>query len=216
MIPLSLRLKKEVHRRIALTQDLILEEVYRYFPKAVLHGGTAIWRCYAGRRFSEDLNFYLPNEPEKLHRLFTALEKQGFALLKKKISANSVYSELGFDRVTVRLEATFQRIAGSVTDYQLADGNRIVIYSLTPQEFLKEKVTTYLKRRKVRDLYDIFFLLGVIDDLAAVKDDVALLVSSYEPPVDERDLRAILLEGITPSAHQMMEYIERKWRGRNI
>ena len=51
-IPLQVKLKRETHRRIASAQDLIVQEVYAVFERAVLHGGTAIWRCYNGKRFS--------------------------------------------------------------------------------------------------------------------------------------------------------------------
>ena len=32
--------------------------------KIVLHGGTAIWRCYAGNRFSDDLDLYVKSDNE--------------------------------------------------------------------------------------------------------------------------------------------------------
>ena len=157
MLPLTLRIKKETQRKIALLQDFIVEEVYKHFDHAVLHGGTAIWRCYAGKRFSEDLDFYLPKDNSKINDLFESLKQKGFKVIKRKVSENSIYSELELNRVHVRLEATFQKIHGHLTDYETLDGSIISIYSLTPEEFVKEKVPTYQKRRKIRDLYDIFF-----------------------------------------------------------
>ena len=212
MLPLSRRMKKEIHRKIASAQDLILDEVYQHFPHAVLHGGTAIWRCHDGKRFSEDLDFYLPRDEKALEALFAALENKGFVVRKKRILTNSVYSELGYDRTTVRLEATFQSIKGHLAEYETADGNVVMIYTLTPEEFLKEKITTYRKRRKIRDLYDIFSLLPKIDDPAAVREELGLLIRDYAPPIDEQDLKTIILEGLTPTAEDMKEYIERKWR----
>jgi len=126
-IPLQVRLKREIHRRIAMVQDLIVKEVYSVFDKAILHGGTAIWRCYSGKRFSEDLDFYLPNDIKKIDILFETLKKVGFTIRKKKISANSVYSELELDRTSVRLEATFQKVSGVICDYEMSDGNIIPI-----------------------------------------------------------------------------------------
>ena len=84
-IPLQAKLKREIHRRIAYAQDLIVNEVYFVFDKAVLHGGTAIWRCYNGKRFSEDLDFYLPNDKKKIEALFENLKKAGFNIKKRKI-----------------------------------------------------------------------------------------------------------------------------------
>src|SRR3989344_5014330 len=116
-IPLQVRLKREIHRKIALAQDLIIKEVYSIFNNAVLHGGTAIWRCYSGKRFSEDLDFYLPKDKEKLEQLFKSLNRVGFKIKKKKISERSIYSELELDRTAVRLEATFQNISSVICDY---------------------------------------------------------------------------------------------------
>ena len=91
-IPLAVRLKRESHRKIAYAQDLVLEQVYKSFNNAVLHGGTAIWRCFSGKRFSEDLDFYLENSKEKINSVFDNLEKIGFKIVKKKVSDTSVYS----------------------------------------------------------------------------------------------------------------------------
>ena len=214
-IPLQIRLKRETYRKIAYTQDLILKEVYSVFNKAVLHGGTAIWRCYSGKRFSEDLDFYLPNDKEKIRLLFENFKKNGFIIQKEKVSENSLYSELEMDRVSVRLEATFQKIQGVICDYELSDGNINSIYSLTPEQFLVEKVNTYLKRLKVRDLWDIFFLLKKIENPQEIKE-LGLLIKNYKSPIDEVNLKIILLEGIIPSAKEMYEYIRNKWENKYI
>jgi len=215
MIPLSLRIKKSVHRNIAMAQDIIVDEVYKVFNRAVFHGGTAIWRCYCGKRFSEDLDFYLPDEPEKTRRLFENIENRGLRAIKKKISANSVYSEFEMDRASVRLEATYHKSEGHIVDYETADGNIISVYSLTPEEFITEKVDTYLKRRKIRDLYDIFFLAKLVKDDISIRRGIGKLIESYQPPLDEEDLTAIILEGITPTSGEMIDYIKRKW-GTNV
>ena len=77
-IPLILRLKRTNHKRIAEAQDLIIKELYGVFDKAVLHGGTALWRCYNGNRFSEDIDVYIPREMKKINQLFKNFEKVGF------------------------------------------------------------------------------------------------------------------------------------------
>jgi predicted nucleotidyltransferase component of viral defense system len=214
-IPLQARLKREVHRKIAYAQDLILKEVYAVLNNAVLHGGTAIWRCYNGKRFSEDLDFYLQNDLEKINLIFENLAKIGFEIKKKKISENSVYSELELDRTSVRLEATFQKISGVLCDYEMSDGNFISIYSLTAEQFLAEKANTYLKRFKIRDIWDVFFLLKTIENPKKIKE-IETLIKSYKKPIDEEDLKVILLEGIIPSSSEMIEYIKRKWENKYI
>ena len=214
-IPLQVKLKRELHRKIAYAQDLIVKEVYSVFDKAVLHGGTAIWRCYNGRRFSEDLGFYLPKDKKKINVLFENLEKVGFKIEKKKISDNSIYSELELDGLLTRLEATFQNIPGIICDYEMSDGNNISVYSLDPKSFVAEKSITYLKRFKVRDLWDVFFLLKIIDNAKEVKE-VGNLIKNYKKPLDEEDLKVTILEGIIPSANEMINYIQQKWENKYI
>lgn len=214
-IPLQKKLKREIHRKIAYAQDLIVKEVYTVFDKAVLHGGTAIWRCYNGGRFSEDLDFYFPNDKKKIEVLFENLKKVGFEIKKRKISESSIYSELELDRISVRLEATFQKISGVICDYEMSDGNSIPIYSMAPESFLVEKSSTYLKRFKVRDLWDVFFLLRIAENPRAIKE-IGNLIKNYKKPFDEEDLKVILLEGIVPSANEMIDYIKRKWENKYI
>lgn len=215
-VPLYIRIRKESHRKIAYAQDLIVEEVYKEFDKPILHGGTAIWRCYEGKRFSEDLDFYLPRNKDKINRLFASLEKKGFQIIRKKVSANSIYSELRLARVSVRLEATFQRAEGIIADYEMLNGNMISIYSLAPETIILEKVKAYLKRLKVRDLWDIFFLLRHVKDAGSIKGYIAMLIKGYKKPFDEQDLKALIMEGIVPSAGEMIEYIKRKWENKYI
>src|SRR3989344_5600359 len=214
-IPLAVRLKRESHRKIAYAQDLVLEQVYKSFNNAVLHGGTAIWRCFSGKRFSEDLDFYLENSKEKINSVFDNLEKIGFKIVKKKVSDTSVYSELEFDRVRVRLEAIFKKVSGILSDYENSEGNTISIYSLSAEDFIKEKIETYLKRKKVRDLWDIYFLIKELKDISRIKKELTRLVKIYTPPIDEDNLKLIILEGITPTSREMFDYIRTKWEKEN-
>jgi predicted nucleotidyltransferase component of viral defense system len=216
-IPLQIRLKREISRKIAYAQDLIIKEVYAVFNKAVLHGGTAIWRCYYGKRFSEDLDFYFPRESKKIDLLFENLKRIGFEIKKKKVSERSLYSELELDRVSVRLEATFQKVSGVICDYELSNGSFLSIYSLSTEDFLIEKSRTYLKRLKIRDLWDVFFLLKNIQDREINKiKEIGDLIKEYKKPVDEENLKIILLEGIIPSSEEMIQYIKRKWENKYI
>lgn len=210
-IPLSLRIRGESHRRIALAQDFIVGEVYKLLNHAVFHGGTAIWRCYSGKRFSEDLDFYFPKNISLIEELFINLEKRGFKIVKKKISSTSVYSEMEFERVFVRLEATYRNIKGKILDYETVNNNWISVYSLGPEQFIIEKINTYLKRFKIRDLYDIFFLLKKIENLNSIRADLKKLLSNYKRPLDGGDLKVLIFEGIVPSSEEMIDYIKSKF-----
>ena len=207
MIPLILKIKKGTHKDIAQAQDIIVQELYDIFESAVFHGGTAIWRCYGGNRFSEDLDFYLPREKLKIDSLFTRLQDLGFSVQKKKLSERSLYSELAWNRTSVRLEAIFKKTEGHLKEYQTVDGNFLTVYTLLPEEFIAEKVQAYLGRRKVRDLYDIFFLMRFVTNRAAVKPHILRLQKEFNPPVDEKELIVLILEGLVPTSDKIAEYL---------
>lgn len=209
-IPLILKLKKELQRNIAKAQDIIIEELPKTFPNAVLHGGTAIWRCYHGNRFSEDIDAYLPKNMEKIEEFFKILENKGFKIEKKKISENSIYSELKLDRTSVRFEAVFKLIKGNLINYETAEGNILPIPCLNAEEIIKEKVNAYSNRLKIRDLYDIFFLLRYIDNKETIKKELLEFISNFKKPKDEKDLSILIIEGLVPTIEQMLNYIKRE------
>lgn len=200
-IPLYNRLRKQAHRDIAAAQDLVLTSVYSRFPKAVLHGGTAIWRCYGGNRFSEDLDFYIPSK-SGIPEFFQDLKRQGLLIHKQRVKENSMYSLVEFNRAMVRVEALFLRKESILKEYELADGNITTVYTLTAEGLLLEKIDACLKRRKVRDLYDVFFLLRFARTRPRHLDKVASAEIG-----DEDILPALILTGPIPKVHEMRRYI---------
>ena len=195
-IPLQLKLKKKVHQSIAYAQDLIVEELYRFFPKAILHGGTAIWRCYQGNRFSEDIDAYLPRK-EPLNAFFESLSKKGFRIVKKRIKEHSLYSLLEFMRVPVRFEALFvQKQNAALKEYETAQGTFTHVYTLSPSDLIEEKKAAFLKRKKIRDLYDIFFLVQYLKN----KKNLDLKKLKEIQIEDEKNLKALIITGPFPTA----------------
>lgn len=210
MIPIILRLRKSAHREIAKAQDIIVETLYEVFNDAVFHGGTCIWRCYKGNRFSEDVDFYIERNIKKIELFYNSLQRKGFIIDRNKISENSIYSTLELNRTIVRFEVLFKKIKGSLTEYEKAEGNYISVYALTAEELVKEKVETYLKRLKVRDLYDIYLLLKSIQNADNVKKELNKLLNKFNKPVDEKDLKVLITEGLVPTTEDMFDYIRRK------
>lgn len=209
-IPLILKLKKARHKNIARAQDIVVEELYRVFERAVLHGGTAIWRCYNGNRFSEDVDVYIPKDIKKINLFFRDLEKKGFKIEKKKISENSLYSNLELEGTTIRFEALFKDIRGSLKEYETAEGNLITIYTLIPEEIIKEKIDAYFKRFKIRDLYDVFFLLRHVKNKNLIEKDLKKLVARFKIPTDKTELKVLIIEGLVPDMEKMLMYIKRE------
>ena len=86
------------------------------------------------------------------------------------------------------------------------------VITLSPEELTKEKVDAYLKRRKIRDIYDIYFLMNRVADPDKVKSSLKKLISNFSSPIDEGDLKTIILIGSVPTTKQIMENIKR-WAG---
>ena len=210
MLPINLKLKRKVHKDIAYAQDLIVESIYEFFPNAVLHGGTAIWRCYSGNRFSEDIDVYIAKDKEKINKIFDSLEKKGFQINKKRIKENSLYSTLEFNATIVRFEALFKSIKKPfLKEYENSEGILINVFTLSPKDLIKEKMAAYLKRKKIRDLYDLFFLLRHIKDRTEVDIHLKSFIKNFASPVDEQNLKTIIISGLIPSSKNMLDYIKR-------
>ena len=208
-IPLNLRLKKKSEKNIAYAQDIIVEELYNHFPNAVIHGGTAIWSCYQGNRFSEDVDVYIPKDAKKIEQFLKSLESRGFGILKKRIKENSVYSALALNNTETKFEATFQAKKPILKKYETSESFYINVYTLTPEEIVIEKIETYLKRFKIRDLYDIYFLKSHVRDEDKIIKHIKKLIVNYKKPVDEDNLASIILAGVIPSSDELLKEIKR-------
>ena len=211
-IPLHRRIRRERHKRVARLQDTLVETLYRILPRCVLHGGVAIWRCYSGNRFSEDVDAYIERDIERINTFFGELERAGFKIIKRRTTKNSLYSVLSFGGTEVRFEALFKRAEGVVKEYETYEGVLFNVFTLLPEEMVIEKINAYLKRRRIRDLYDIFFLLRYVKDTKKVKPDLVKLLRNYKKPVDERELKALILFGAVPTSDSIVGYIWR-WIG---
>ncbi len=208
-IPLNLKLKKRFHKEIAYAQDVLVEELYNFFPRAIIHGGTAIWRCYNGNRFSEDIDVYITKDEKKINDFFESLESKGFKVIKKKIKENSLYSEIMIGNESVRFEATFQSKKPLFKKYETSESFFINVYTLSPEELVIEKVNAYLSRKKIRDLYDIFFLLNYAKREKNVINHLNLLIKNFDKPVDQENLATIVFSGAVPGFNQLLEAIKR-------
>jgi predicted nucleotidyltransferase component of viral defense system len=208
-IPLHLKIKRAHHREIAMAQDIVVETFYLVFSRGVLHGGTAIWRCYSGNRFSEDIDVYIERGLKKIDVFFEALKKRGFEVIKKRVKENALYSTLKFGEVEIRFEAIFKRTKGVLREYETCEGNLLSVYTLSPETMIGEKVDAYLRRRKIRDLYDVFFLLRLVEKAETVKPKLSKLLQNFKQPADEKELKALLLFGAIPNKGDMLKYIER-------
>ncbi|BBE42799.1 nucleotidyl transferase AbiEii/AbiGii toxin family protein [Conexivisphaera calida] len=163
----------------------------------VLHGGTAVWRIYGGKRFSYDVDVYLA-KPEDVLRF---LSDAGWAeLTKRRITGTGRAFFRMENRVPVELEISpppegLRPVEG---DFWLTDGTSMVVKTLSPEDLLREKVDAFIDRRKARDLYDIYYLLDFCER-ERIMDSLGKLLPLLEsPPGDFAVLRELVLVGRAP------------------
>ncbi len=211
-IPLATKLRKRMHREVAFAQDLLVMEAFDIFPHAVLHGGTAVWRCYRGNRFSQDVDLYTSTADDgNEERFIDRLRLRGLEKLKFKKTANMIHAKFTYQDAIVSLETTPRRSGErTVRPYETFDGSFMAVATLSPEELVLEKTAAYASRRKVRDLYDVYFLLQLVEQREKVLKSVRILVDRFQNPEDAGSLRAIIISGVAPSVADMLEWI-RNW-----
>jgi len=209
-IPLA-RILKGKFLKIAKVQDLVILELLRKFD-FILHGGTAVWRIYRGKRFSYDIDIYHRN-PEEIATYLSS--SRFFSVERKKLTpSNVLYLKLREEEV-VELEASppFREFKTVEGEFALTDGSSVIVKTLSPEELVREKVEAFIGRRKARDLYDIFYLLDFCRR-ERVKSAVSRLLPFIKnPPKDFEGLEEIILIGKAPSFGMIREKVKRYAEG---
>jgi predicted nucleotidyltransferase component of viral defense system len=212
-IPLSKRIRQRQHRLVAELQDLIVEAVYRIEENAVLHGGTAIWRCFQGSRFSEDLDFYLKPKANFKERLERELDSVGARLSKFKQTENAIYAKIEKDRIEVSLEIALREFKKPVASgFEKCDGSLIDVFTPSVEELLVEKLNAFKNRKLIRDIYDAYHLSRLVSNES--KDyarQVNALLKDLPKPVDEQVLKNLVLAGAVPGFEQMKANLQRRF-----
>lgn len=196
---------------LARMQDLVIRLIYDYAqPDAILYGGTAVWRCFGGGRFSEDIDIYV---------------KEGFSRKFEKILSKSSISILGRDvelplhmrlsdgETEMLLEASVGRYESVISQYVRTDGTLMIITTLSPVELLIRKMEAYEGRRFVRDLYDIVHLTNYADrDDHYLKRRLKQFLKGIEEPEDEGILASLVYKGPVMPFAKMVKYLQ-QWSG---
>jgi predicted nucleotidyltransferase component of viral defense system len=215
-LPLANRLRRRAHRDVAELQDEVVEILYAVFPEAklVLHGGTAVWRCFEGNRFSEDLDFYgvLPGGVKDFEGRFrAAVETRGLRVAKFKATSNVVFAKVADAETEIRVElnvaAADKARDVAVGAFEKTDGGALEVFVLPARVLLEEKMAAFQSRRLVRDVYDVFFLSRDVDFDAALRAELKKFVdfAVKNPPLDEENLEVLVYSGAAPSFKQMLD-----------
>lgn len=209
-IPMA-KLLKGKPLKIARVQDLLIVELLKNFD-FILHGGSAVWRVYGGKRFSFDIDIYHKDPKEVLNHF---LSTKWFTVLRSKITPSKVLYLRLKEEEEVELEVftMFREIKPVEGEFWLIDGGSVVVKTLSPEELVKEKINAFIDRRKSRDLYDIYYLLDLCG-VDRVKDHLKMLLESLnEEPKDFEGLKDLILLGRVPEFSTIARKVERYAEG---
>ena len=94
-------------------------------------------------------------------------------------------------------------IMGHQMKFEMADGSNIEILSLTPDQFINEKILAYSDRRYIRDLYDIYHLATSFSLTESTRLNLRNFIKNIQEPVDQNVLRTLVYSGLAPSIENM-------------
>ncbi len=227
-----MNIKDQAQMEKAKLEDALVDLLYSRYNSLVFHGGTSIWRCHGGNRFSRDIDFYLyakTKEEKTQHykELSEFLKDSGFLIKEKGYEkATDTMHFLVESNTKMKIDINFKYKKGTEFDYTKIDGSKIVVLSLSPLELLNEKMAAYEdklntaekpKQTEVQDLYDIYYLISLVNnaDAKTVKQ-LKTLIGKIDgnPPPNMSSLGHLIIAGLPPTFDLMVNTIK-KWLSDN-
>ena len=194
---------------VARMQDVLIELIYDYIqPDAILYGGTAVWRCYGGGRFSEDIDIYVNRAFEK--KLGQYLQKNGMKVTWRDKEL-PLHIRISDGRTEVLLEPGIGKFESAISQYTKVDGSSITLSTLQPSELFVRKMEAYEGRRYIRDMYDLVHLTNYIsgNDYYVISK-LKPFLAKIRKPVDEKVLRSLVYKGQKDTSFEkMLDYLKR-------
>ena len=209
--PIEVKLNNSGQVALARLQDAIVEALVEVEPGIIFHGDTAIWRCYNGNRFSEDVDIYATNaQIRKLDLgLMWSLSKRNATMEYPTYTDRMVGIRSTDARSKYEAMKTPRGIRSVQAEYVRTDGSKLFVNTLSVKSFISEKIGTYVKRRYVRDFYDLYHLISIEKPDGATKSLVKRFLPGAERPIDESKLKDLVYTGIAPSFDTMKTSIEK-------
>jgi predicted nucleotidyltransferase component of viral defense system len=211
-LPIASILKRRSELETAQLEDDIVGILTNITDKVALHGGTAIWRCYNGRRFSKDIDAYIWEKDFK-DRFIDAAERIGVDVTKFR-EKGITFIHVRKGNTEIKVEPNNVEKAAVLAPYERVDGSKINILVLSPEDLLVEKIETYRDRRAYKDLYDITVLLNSIKEPGKVRGILSEFAKDIPQPDESvqryTEFKGVIYAGTVPSYERMSEFI-RRW-----
>lgn len=179
----------------------------------ILKGGTALMTCYGLDRFSEDIDLDAARasvSPSKFEKVIEAVcRKQGYTyhFAKKTPTVQRAFINYGDEKRPLKIELSKRRQVVNETAYTHIRG--IKVYTL--DELAAMKTAAYLSRDKIRDLYDLTFIINeYFAQLSKPTKDVMsrafeykdteqfdyLVATQQDPLIDTKKLETMYLQAL--------------------
>lgn len=210
-LPILRLLRTRAQRELATFQDAAVSALYRTDSSIVLHGGTGIWRCYGGSRFSNDIDIYLESK-EHMDKIKESISKiaidYGISMVRAKDTGHLVFFELASGELRLKVEVNYQKsgIRPIVNRFENVDSTYTEVRTLSAEDFVLEKIAAYKDRRFIRDMYDIYILSDHVPESSSIKKEALAFLDTIEDPADAGVLRTLIYSGPVPSFANMIEH----------
>ncbi|MCL4383483.1 MAG: nucleotidyl transferase AbiEii/AbiGii toxin family protein [Candidatus Marsarchaeota archaeon] len=212
-LPILKMLKKREYSELALFQDTVIMMLYQIDSTIILHGGTCVWRCFNGSRFSNDIDIYLKSRSnlENLKRnVLSVASDYDIKVEKIKDTGHLIFIAFSFGNIYLKVEINYIKkdLHPVATRFEKVDSTYTEVLALTPEDLILEKIAAYSHRLFIRDIYDIYILCDYVQEKAKIKNAVINFIQKIKQPVNEEDLKVLIYEGPIPSFRNMIEYIK--------
>lgn len=210
-LPISSLLKRRYELETAQLEDDTISVLTNITDKMAMHGGTAIWRCYNGKRFSTDIDVYIWDQSFK-EKFIGAARRIGIDVSKFR-EKGVTFINVRKNNTEIKVEPRNVEKISLLMPYERIDGSKINIQVLSPEDLILEKIDAYNDRRAYKDLYDITILLNNIKEPSKITK--ALKEFSKDIPTPEEsvqsltEFKATVYAGIIPTYEKMAVFIKR-------
>ncbi len=207
--PIERLLNNDAQVALARLEDAVVKVIYEIDSGVVMHGGTAIWRCYGGYRFSSDVDIYLNEAQVKKFNLELTWKISRYQLKHDPPAHTGRRIKVFNDNAKTQIEAMKPPpgLKSVPALYEMANGTKIAIKTLSVDDFIKEKMRTYEKRFYARDFFDVYQLIINHDVGRGTKKSVLRFIETASKPKDEDVLKDIVYTGPAPTFNDMVSAI---------
>lgn len=210
-LPISSLLKRRDELETAQLEDDVISILTNITDKMAMHGGTAIWRCYNGKRFSTDIDVYMWDENFK-EKFVAAVGKIGVKVSKFR-EKGITFIHVIKNNTEIKIEPMNMEKRALLVPYERIDGSKVNILALSPEDLISEKTEAYGNRRAYKDLYDITILLNSVKDPDKIKRVLSEFAKDIPVPDESiqslTEFKATVYAGIVPTYTKMADFIKR-------